>query len=233
MNELKTHKFNEAKEQLRKFSEEIPSSITLQLFEEKFLKIFDRNVTGEKLNTLTREIQGHLISINNLHIKSIKEFGQVYNALDALDKDYILAITMAIKAAEEASNQAKESANKAKENTEDIKKTIEVQKRLIDNLIYFKEQLDKYKYLENIDKIWNDYEAFKEEIVSINNNIQQLNNDIEEQKRELCERLDENKIYHEKQIKQLSKQLKISYILAGSSIGIALISIVLNVLGII
>jgi len=293
---IQTHDFNNAKEQLKRFSKEIPSSIYLQSVATSggLFDLFDHNVTGDELNKLTTQIQEYLISSHDLHNKSIKEFGQVYEALEALDKDYIQAIITAIKAAEEASRQAKESAFEAQKNSIDIIKTIEVQKRTINVLNQFKEKIDGLKYLINIDEIWSncqtfekdiksinsriknqeekicneisenrndinnllgfkeqlnnlehineiddlwsDTQAFKNKIASVNDSILELKDDIKEQiiqNSELCAQLDKDKKNYEDQIKQLFKQLKISYILAGGSIGIALISIALNIFGII
>ncbi|MEK3865855.1 hypothetical protein MHH60_20515 [Paenibacillus sp. FSL H7-0716] len=185
MNELaiQTHDFNHAKKQLKEFSEKIPSSVDLQSVASKggLFNWFDHNVTGNEFNQLTTQIQKHLITINNLHIKSIKEFGQVYNALEALDKDYIQAIILSIKAAEKASSQAKESALEAQKNSLDIAKTIQVQTQMITVLSQFKEQIDEYEQLKNIDEIWNDSQTFKEDIKSINVGIGNIVESIEEQ----------------------------------------------------
>ena len=54
-----------------------------------------------------------------MKIKLIKEFGQVYSALEALDKDYIQAILISIKATEETS--------------EGIQKTQEQIKKIVEN----------------------------------------------------------------------------------------------------
>lgn len=48
-------------------------------------------VTGEELNELTEQVRVHLVDVNNNLIGLTGEFGQVYNALEALDKDLIRA----------------------------------------------------------------------------------------------------------------------------------------------
>ena len=240
MNELtvKTHDFEKAKAALKKFSEEIPPSVALQSFATSggLFDLFEHTVKGEELNKLTAQIQKNIISIYSLINKSMKEFGQVYNAFEALDKDYFQFILAAIKAADEANNKAKKSADKAEKNSIDIIKTIEVQKKTITVLAQFKEQLNKLEHLDKIDEIWNDTQTFENKIASLNESIHELRNDVKEQirqKNELYAQLDKERMPYNEQIKQLFKQLKLSYILAGSSIGVALMSIVLSILGVI
>lgn len=236
---IQTHDFNNAKKQLKEFSEKIPSTVDLQTVTTNggLFNWFDHNVTGNELNNLTTQIQNHLIAINNLHIKSIKEFGQVYKALEALDKDYIQAIILSIKAAEKASNQAKESAFKAEKNSLDIAKTIKVQTQMINVLKQFKEQIDKYEQLKNIDEIWSDCQTFKKDIRSINIRIENQKEEIESetkvQMNYIRNLLDEDKMNYEVRSKILFKKLKIAYILAGSSVGVTLINFVLHILEII
>lgn len=236
---IQAHDFNNAKKQLKEFSEKIPSSVDLQTVATNggLFNWFDHNVTGDELNNLTTQIQNYLIAFNNLHIESIKEFGQVYKALDALDKDYIQAIILSIKAAEKASNIAKESAIEAEKNSLAIAKTIEVQTQTINILKQFKEQIDKYEQLKNIDEIWSDCQSLKKDMRSINIRIENLKKEIDSETKEqinyIRNLLEEDKMIYEDQSKVLSKKLKVAYILAGSSIGVTLINFVMHVLGII
>ena len=265
MNELtiQSHNFDKAKTQLKKFSEDIPSSMDLESVATHggLFDWFEHHVTGEELNKLTTQIQKWLILINDLEKKSIKEFGQVYQALEALDKDYIQAIFVAIKAAEKASEQAQKSANEAKKNTLDIERTFEVQKKTVDVLTKFKNQIDAHKHLKDIDEIWSDSQKLKKDVKSINSKIKKQESKFKEgidQFSGITEKLDElwsdsqelkkdvesingkikkqesgiNEKY-ETHIKSLSKKIKILYLLAGISIAVALISIVLNIFGVI
>ena len=185
MNELiiQTHDFNNAKKQLKEFSERIPSRVDLQAVKTHVgpFDLFNHNVTGEELNKLSTQIQGHLIAINNLHIESVKEFGQVYKALEALDKDYIQAIIISVKAAEKASEQAQESAFKAEKNSLDITETIKVQTQMINVLQQFKEKFEKYERLEDINEIWNDCQELKDDVKLINFGLEKIVESIEKQ----------------------------------------------------
>jgi len=226
MNELaiNSHEFDDAKKQLKEFSEIIPSKVDLKTItsHEGIFDWFEHKVTGNELNEITAEIQQLLISINDWITKSIKEFGKVYMALEALDKDYIQSIIIAIRAAEKASNQAKKAAEEAQKNTKDIAETIEVQKKTINVLIQFKSKIDKLEHLINIDDIWCDNQKLMEDVESTNSKMKTLE-----------EGIDKTNLEYESKINHLAKQMKVSYILAGSSIGIALTCIMLNILGVI
>jgi cytochrome c556 len=185
MNQLtiQTHDFNNAKKQLKQYSEKVPKSVELQTVstEGGLFNWFEHKVTGNELNQLTTQIQKHLIAINNLQIESIKEFGQVYKALEALDNDYIKAIILSIQAAEKASDQAKKSAEKAEKNSEDIANTIKVQAQTISVLKQFKEKIDQFEQLKHIDELWSDSQTFKTDIQSINLGIQNIVESIKKQ----------------------------------------------------
>lgn len=146
---IKTHKFEKSKNELKKFSEQSIKDIELRKVEVAggFLWLGNHKVTGDELNELTADIQKHLIKNNEFHTKFIKEFGQVYQALEALDKEYIQAILMAIKSSEKANEDVKIAQK-------DIGKTIELQKKTILALKTFKENIEKYEHLKDIDQLW-------------------------------------------------------------------------------
>lgn len=175
---IQRHNFEKAKNELKKFSEQTTTDLDLkrvddtksvgEFFGDWFLGRgigLKRNVTGKELNELTLQIQTHLQSINNTQIKLIKEFGQVYSALEALDNDYIKAILVAIKSTEETSEGIKETQ-------EQIKKIVENQKKTLIELIKFKQKLDGYKHLHDIDNIWNDCQRWYKEINNLTNYIE-------------------------------------------------------------
>ncbi|MGB7366462.1 MAG: hypothetical protein WA898_05955, partial [Carnobacterium jeotgali] len=88
----------------------------------------------------------------------------VYSALEALDKDYIHAILISIKATEKTSKGIQFTQNQIKKIVDDQKKTLEVLKK-------FKQKLDSYAHLGDIDKIWNDYQKWYENSTSLENSI--------------------------------------------------------------
>lgn len=168
---IQYHDFENAKEEIKRFSEQTTTDLDLKKVNlsksvKEFLGDwafgrgigFEHKVTGKELNELTLQIQTHLYSINNTQIKLIKEFGQVYNALEALDKDYIKAILISIKATEETSKGIQYTQ-------EQIKKIVENQKKTLEGLKKFKQKLDGYAHLGDIDKIWGDCQKWHQDMV--------------------------------------------------------------------
>ncbi|WP_214766866.1 MULTISPECIES: hypothetical protein [unclassified Exiguobacterium] len=164
---IKTHKFDEAKKQLENFSVTEHDELKLDNVEVSggLFDWFNHKVTGEELNDVIKQIQNNLMKSNSLHKKIIEEFGQVYNALEALDKEYIQGILISIKAAEEASKEAKEAQK-------EISKSIKVQRQTIEVLKNFKEKLDKYEHLEKVDDVWKYVQVFNGDVQNINHKIE-------------------------------------------------------------
>lgn len=167
---IQYHDFENAKKDIKKFSEQTTTDLNFKRVDDskgvgEFLGDWffgrgiglDHKVTGEELNELTSQIQTHLHSINNTQIKLIREFGQVYSALEALDKDYIQAILISIKATEETSQGIQETQGQ-------IKKIVENQRKTLEELKKFKQKLDGYAHLGDIDKIWSDCQKWYKEI---------------------------------------------------------------------
>lgn len=174
---IQYHDFENAKNEIKKFSEQTTTDLDLKRVDDskgvgEFLGDWffgrgigkDHLVKGEELNDLTSQIQKHLHSINNTQIKLIKEFGQVYSALEALDKDYIQAILISIKETEETSKGIQKTQ-------EQIKKIVENQRKTLEELKKFKQKLDGYAHLGDIDKIWGDCQKWYQEMASLSKDI--------------------------------------------------------------
>ena len=71
-----------------------------------------------------------LYNINDIQTKLIKEFGQVYSALEALDKDYIQAILISIKETEKTSEGIQETQGQIGKIVENQRKTLEELKKV-------------------------------------------------------------------------------------------------------
>lgn len=155
---IKTHNFELAKKNLREFSQKEAKDLQIKTVDENggFLGLGNHKVTGEELNERISTIQQHLIALNETNNKAIKEFGEVYKALESLDKEYIQAILISIKATEETSNGVAAAQEKITQIIEDQKKTLEILKK-------FKQKLDGYAHLGDIDKIWSDCQAWHAE----------------------------------------------------------------------
>lgn len=168
MNELviKTHDFEQAKKGLKEFSQKKSEDLNIDTVDTDgwFLGLGNHKVTGDELNERLSTIQKHLIDLNNTNNKTIKEFGQVYSALEALDNDYIKAILTSIKATEKTSERIQATQEQIKKIVDDQKKTLEVLKK-------FKQKLDGYAHLGDIDKIWIDCQKWYNEIATLSNSI--------------------------------------------------------------
>lgn len=163
---IKTHDFEVAKKGLKEFSQKKAEELELNTVRTDggFLGLGDHKVTGSELNNRLGTIQKLLIDLNNTNNRTIKEFGQVYSALEALDKDYIQAILISIKATEETSKRIEATQEQIKRIVDDQKKTLEVLKK-------FKHKLDNYAHLGDIDKIWNDCQKWYNNIKMLSNSI--------------------------------------------------------------
>lgn len=153
------HDFEKAKKELQKFSNSTstPKELSKVDTDGGLFGWFSHKVTGSELNLLTSEIQEYLISFNKLHIKIIKEFGQVYNAFEALDKDYIKAIQVNMEAIFKTNTELKDAQS-------DIKGVIDIQKKTLEMLKKFKEKLEKYKHLGDVDEIWSSLKETEKQI---------------------------------------------------------------------
>lgn len=208
MNEIaiKQHSFEIAKNRLKEFSEKTETKLTLDTVDtDGFFPFSDHRVTGQELNTRLANIQDHFATINETNNKIIREFREVYNALDVLDKDYITSIIANIKAIEKTSNDVRIQQNILKQHNEklenqqnkldihqvEINKSVESISKIVNALKIFKDKLEEYRHLNDIDQIWRDIENHssmlaenkrKEEQFLINlKTIEITNNDIRKQ----------------------------------------------------
>lgn len=211
---IKHHDFENEKKKIKKFSEQTTTELDLKRVDDskdvrEFLGdcIFgrgiglDHKVTGEELNQLITQVQTHFQGINSTQIKLIKEFGQVYSVFEALDKDYIPAILISIKATEETSQRIQETQGQIKEIVENQRKTLEELKK-------FKTKLDGYVHIGDIDKIWLDCQGWHREISSLSKFV----DSAAESSKESAKKVDAVKVSlmaTEEKISELSKESNI------------------------
>lgn len=163
---IKTRNFELAKRGLKEFLQKKEEELNIDTVRTDggFLGFGDHKVTGYELNTRLGTIQKNLIDLNTTNNRTIKEFGNVYSALEALDKDYIQAILISIKATEKTSERIQATQEQIKKIVDDQKKTLEILKK-------FKQKLDGYNHLEDIDIIWNNFHKWYNEITTLSNSI--------------------------------------------------------------
>ena len=131
---IKTHNFEDAKRRLKEVSEKKIEGFEINIVgtKDKFLFLEgDHKVTGDEFNDRIIAINQHLINLHTKTYENNKEFGEVYNALEALDKDYIAVILTSINAIEEVSKHMREEIDTIKE----------VQKKTLENFQKFKQEL--------------------------------------------------------------------------------------------
>lgn len=121
---IKRHRFDLAQNRLKEFSEGTEADIEIAKVRTDggLLDLFDHLVTGDEFNSRIKAIQKHFIAVNQTNNKVIKEFREVYNALDALDKEYIASILANVKAIEKTSNDVRSQQKKLVEHHEELKK---------------------------------------------------------------------------------------------------------------
>lgn len=198
MNEIdiKRHSFDLAKNRLKEFSEktEVELEIDKVQIDGGFLGLGDHKVTGYELNRSLETIQRNFIAVNTTNNKVIREFGEVYNALDVLDKDCITSIVANVKAIEKTSNDVRLQQEILKQHNEklanqqreldvhqiEIEKNVENISKIVAALKVFKEKLEGYKHLTDIDKIWNDYKTMQNEIQVVSDSITKFSKKVTE-----------------------------------------------------
>ena len=156
---IKTHNFEDAKRRLKEVSEKKIEGFKINIVgtKDKFLFLEgDHKVTGKEFNDRIIAIDQHLINLHTKTYENNKEFGEVYNALEALDKDYIAVILTSINAIEEVSKHMREEIDTIKE----------VQKKTLENFQKFKQELKM-----DIDEISNESQMRHKEVSSLSKEL--------------------------------------------------------------
>ena len=219
---ISQHDFDEAKEHLKEFAEQSRDELyfdTVKTHDDFFgFEFTEHTVTGKEFNTLVEQTQNYISKFYDNQQKLIEEFGQVYKALEALDKDYIQAILSSV-AAIELNNKKilKEQAR--------IDKTIEKQTSTLLALKQFKEKFNENNHKETIEEHENRLSKLDDRIVSLEDTVSALplepvshTAEIEELRKELKE--------SKEQIQFISSRLLTVFIISGVSIGMLIITLV-------
>ena len=218
---ISQHDFDEAKEHLKEFAEQSQDELyfdKVKTHDDFFgFEFAEHGVNGREFNTLVEQTQNYISKFYDNQQKLIEEFGQVYKALEALDKDYIQAIICNV-AAIELNNKKilKEQAR--------IDKTIAKQTSTLLALKQFKEKFNENNHKETIDEHENRLSKLDDRIVSLEDTVSALplepvshTAEIEELRRELKE--------SKEQIKIISSRLLTVFIISGVSIGMLIIAL--------
>ena len=221
---ISKHDFDEAKDHLKEIAEQSRDDLyfdKVRTHEEFFgfgLDFVEHGVTGKEFNTLVEQTQNYISKFYDNQQKLIEEFGQVYKALEALDKDYIQAILSSIVANEHTNKKIQQEQAR-------IDKTIEKQASTLQVLKQFKEKFNENNHKETIeehdrilsilDERIDKLEQFSAKIplepVSHTTELEELRRDLEESKQ---------------QIQFISNRLLTLFIVSGVSIGMLIITLV-------
>ena len=152
------HNFEISKNRLKKFSEHTKTDLELDkvrtggdfldVWSKGIFGFFNHSVTGKELNELTSQIQECLIDVNKTQIKIIKEFREVYNTFETLDKEYINGILLSIEGIKKTNERIEKNQKDIKKSQDDIEQMLETQKKTINAIIKFKKEVESYGFEE-------------------------------------------------------------------------------------
>lgn len=217
--QISNHDFNVAKEQLKQFAEQDVEELKfdkVRTHEDFFgLEWSEHGVTGKEFNSLIEKVQKYFSKVFDRDQKLIKEFGEVYKALEALDKDYIQAILTSVSA-------IKKTNEKLSIDQERIDQTIEKQKATLIALKQFKEsvssqlsEIDSSQLISLIEQL----ETRVETLESSSSDLKDESSEISQLKNEL----DSVK----SQVNILSNKLLTSFVLTGIATGFAVVTLII------
>lgn len=148
---------------------------------------------------------------------------------------------------------AEESISKSRSDIEDIHAAMHGFEHAIENLQKSVNQINSYEHLPEIDEMWDNIETCKEDIDAmyeqqkeIDSSVTGLKQDsaelkeavtkeIEKRKEDVCalsDILEEEKSIHQTAIERLKRKLVIAYSVAGVAMGLGIMDLILNILGI-
>ena len=198
-----SERFNEKKQALKAFSEEIPEQFDLPTVpdEENILNLFsvDYGVKGKDLNALREAVHNKIFNQNEHIKKIIQEFNTIYETFQILDDEYIQSISKSLIAAKEANNKAIQGLHEIEEYQTGNKKLLDdvfkQNKDLIDILKKHHKKLEELEQLEDKQsEIQIEIDSLKAKLktlVKIENSFNDLHIQVEETQNNFKNYLDE------------------------------------------
>ena len=177
-------------------------------------------VTGKEFNTLIEELQPYLHNFNGTQIDLYKELGEVYSLLEGLDKDYIQAIIVSIKAAEETSKGIRNTQNQ-------IESIVKNQKQTIENLKEFKHKIDSYTHLKDIDSMWYTVNEHSKQMNVIEQQGSVTVTSMKKYQEEIDRKIEKVIQESNSKIESLKNKIALTYWVAGGALGLAIIEMFL------
>lgn len=153
MNELivKKSNFDESLKNLDKLSKKNKSLPQFQKFQEKSgpFELFDSKVKGSDMNQFASQIQESFVLVNEKINMFYKQFIEIYNAFDSLDKEYISGIVAAFNQAIEATKKAEDAQNEINKTVLVLKNAVEKMKEFNTKVSYELSMIDGDNWREN------------------------------------------------------------------------------------
>ena len=250
-----SERFNEKKQELKAFSEEIPEQSDLPTVptDDPMLGFIgmEYDVKGKDLNALTDAVQNRMIE-QNIHIKKIiQEFNTIYETFQILDDEYIQSISKSLIAAKEANNKAIQGLHEIEEyqigNNKLLDDVFKQNKDLIDILKKHHKKLEDLEQLEDKQsEIQIEIDSLKvklKSLVKLENSFNDLHLQVEETQNNLKNDVDKMNVRLIEEGKNLTlivekfqteleeKQQEISFLRKGFyTLGVAVVIIVLFLL---
>ena len=250
-----SERFNEKKQALKAFSEEIPEQSDLPTVptDDPMLGFIgmEYDVKGKDLNALTDAVQNRMIE-QNIHIKKIiQEFNTIYETFQILDDEYIQSISKSLIAAKEANNKAIQGLHEIEEyqigNNKLLDDVFKQNKDLIDVLKKHHKKLEELEQLEDKQsEIHIEIDSLKaklKSLVKIENSFNDLHLQVEETQNNLKNDVDKMNVRLIEEGKNLTlivekfqteleaKQKEISFLRKGFyTLGVVVVIIVLFLL---
>lgn len=193
---IKRHNFNAIKKRLKEFSEKTEPELEVDKVQTDggFLGLGDHKVTGYELNKRLEKIQENFIAIRTTNHKLIKEFREVYDVFEVLDKEYITAIIDNVKSIEKNNNDFRKHQKMLEQHNEklanqqsklnahqtEIEKNLANMSKIVTTLKAFNKKMEGYNHLTDIDKIWEDCKTIQSEIIIVSDSITMLSKKVTE-----------------------------------------------------
>lgn len=217
--QVSNHDFNAAKEQLKKFAEQDVEELKfdkVRTHEDFFgVEWAEHGVTGKEFNSLVEKVQKYFSKVYDRDQNLIEEFGEVYKALEALDKDYIQAILTSVSAIKKTNEKILIEQARIDQTIEKQKATLIALKQFKENVSNQLSEIDSSQLIGLIEQLENRVETLEKpssDLKDESTEISQLKNELDSVK---------------SQLNILSNKLIASFALTGLATGVAVVTLII------
>lgn len=212
--QITNHDFEVAKEQLKKFAEQDTENLKFEKVR-THEKIFDlefseHGVTGTEFNKLIEQIQNYFANFYDRQQDLIKEFGQVYQALEILDKDYIQAILSTVKAIEKTNQNIQIEQKRLDNSIKRQESTLQVLKKFKNDINDFNSKINTNESINLIKQVETQVKQLEKSVI--------LNNEYKVSKDNQIFKLQLELTNTHQQFQNVSNKLTTVFILLGFTI---------------